>query len=224
MAARTLAQLQQAVQDLGYGTDSLTAQTGFLNSEYRIVAGERRWEWLQGTFLGELTIPGTVVYTLPLTDMRNLDAVWVTDGQDNQFAITYIEPLKLLDLSQDRTAFNLGAPRHWSFWNGQLWLYPTPDAVYSLTIAYTKNVTPLVAPGDTPWIPEAYDDALVWGSVARLAYRLRDWLGREFAQTEVTRVMNEMRSEYNLKQRQTADEVEATGIWNQGQNRPIVWG
>lgn len=226
MAARTIDQLAAAVENLGSPSDtgSSARQFEFINAEYRNLAGMRRWEWLQGLNSAISTVVGTVSYSLSsITDLRNLDAVWVTDAQSNQIIVRYQEPLKLLNLQRDQQATTKGSPQYWSVWGGNLLVYPNPDAVYSLTIAYTKNVTTLTT-GQSPLIPEEYDDYLVWGAASREAFRTRDFYSEGLARQQQQAVLSQMISEYQLKQRQTDDAVVETGIWNQAQLRGASGG
>lgn len=217
MAARTLTQLSQAVQDYGYGTDLSSQITGFLNEEYRNIAGERRWEWLQAENASIQINPGFFGVTLTINDIRNIEAVFAMDTSGVAYPLRYMSPIKLRErVVRDAAQSAYGTPRYWSVWAGQINLWPAGDQQYNLDILYVKNITALVSGSDFPLIPEAYDDALVWGAVGRLAIRKHDWITHQFAMNQRDAVRAEMRADYELKQRQTADEVERTGIWDHG--------
>lgn len=48
-----------------------------------------------------------------------------------------------------------GRPSVWAWYDRQFWLYPTPDAAYSLTLSYRRRLDPLVLADDTnPWMVE----------------------------------------------------------------------
>lgn len=220
MAARTLAQLLTAVQDHGYGNDLTTEQTTWLNEEYRNVSGMRRWKWLEATTTG-VTAVGVSAVTPAAADIRNYDAVRASDSLGNE---QYLEPRPTQwvreQLHQYSQVADQAPPRYWARWAGQIILYPVPDAVYNLTIDYVRNVVAIVNPGDVPSIPEAYDDILVWGAVARSAVRQNNWLTRDFAVQQKESLLNRMEAEEGIEQRQGPIEVTWTGFWDSNVRDP----
>lgn len=216
MAARSLSALRQAVQDQGYGSDLASEQNGWLNSEYRSIAGLRRWKWLEERAT-TTTTAGVAAVTLTgvAPDMRNLDVVRLADSGGNEMHLDH----KPTNWVQDKIhRFNQltdqGAPRWWAYFAGQLWLYPIPDGVYTVTFDYTKNVTAMVSDSDVPIIPEEYDDILVWGAVARNSVRQNNWLTRDYADAQKQMLINRMLDQDTMEQRQNTDEVEWTGMWD----------
>ncbi len=164
--SRTAAQLSAAVLQLGFpDPDGGVTLLAFLNNEYKSVAGERRWEWLQSTFTFSVTA-GMFSYAVGASspgDVRNFDALWITDAADLQYKIRWAEPLTLLDWNQNETALTVGAPRYWTVWGGNILFYPTPDKAYTATVAYTKSVGDVPLTGsDRPLFPGDYDMILVW--------------------------------------------------------------
>jgi hypothetical protein len=207
MASRTLLQLRTAVQDHGYGTDTASQQTGFINTEYRRLAGRRRWKWLEAQDSTLSTVVGTAIYTPPMTDLRNIDAVRLSDSTGATYYIEPREEQALRDLYHRDLGIN-SQPHAWTQYAGKLWLWPTPDQIYNITFDYIKNVTNMVADGDTHLVPEEYDDILVWGAVARSALRARDWMSRTFSAQERDQAEMAMAAEYNMISRQRSDTVE----------------
>lgn len=218
--SRTFDQLITAVSQLGLpDPDGGVSIGAFINEEYKLIAGERRWEWLQGSFTFP-TVVGTLAYNISSVspgDVRNFDALWITDAQAQQYLIRYIKPLQMLDLQENQPSTNTGPPQYWSVYAGQVLLWPTPNAVYTAKVAYVKSLgdVPLTT-GVRPLMPGDYDTVLVWGAAAMVATRLRDWLSRDFMGQQRDRVLANMRPDYQLKQRQNSDEVQATGIWSNG--------
>lgn len=214
MAARPLSQLQAAVQNLGFGTDQAAAQLEWLNTEYRSLGGLRRWKWLEARTT-VATVAGTSSYTPSATDIRNYDRIYVADSAGND---TFMEWKPTQWVVERQHRFNQlsdrGIPRYWSLFAGAIQLYPIPDAVYTLQIDYTKNITPMAAPTDVPLLPEAYDDILVYGAAARAAARANNWIIRDDFRGQKQQLINEMLAEYAKDQTQNSDEVEWTGIWD----------
>ena len=216
MAQRTLAQLRAALEGLGFGSDVATIQNGWLNDEYKEIAAMRRWKWLEARTTAT-TVAGTSAYTLsPTPSIRNLDRVLLAAADGTDYRLDW-KPTNWLvrKLHEYPLLSDQSAPRYWTYFNGQLLLYPIPDGVYTLQIDYTANISPMVNDSDTPaLLPEAYDGILVWGAVARAAFRQNNWLTRDDARGQKQMLINQMEAEYSKEQTQNADEVEWTGFWD----------
>lgn len=218
MAARTLAQLQAAVQAMGFGTDTAAMQTIWLNDEYRKLAGGSRWDWLESRFTFP-TVAGQAAYTPSPTDIRNLDKLRLADAGGLDIDVDY-RPSKWVQdhVHRFNQLSDRAAPQFWSTYGGQIYLYPIPDGVYTAQVDYTKNIVPMVAGTDTTIIPEAYDEILVWGAAAHGFIRQNNWLQRDTALGQATQLKNAMEAEYSKDQTQRSEEVEWSGMWSNGTN------
>lgn len=216
MAASTLAQLRTKVQNLGYGTDTATQQTAFINHHYRRIAGMRRWPWLQVTrATGPPTVAGTETYTLTgtLTDLLHVEAIRLEFGTD--FYNLKYKPIQAFRDSA-HTYRDQGTPQYWTKTNaGTVAFWPVPDKAYTMKVDYIKRPTALSADGDVHIMDENYEDALVFGCVADLCIRERDAEGRAAALEEMNKLIIDMMNEYGLTNRQTASEVVSSGYWDQ---------
>lgn len=56
---------------------------------------------------------------------------------------------------------SLGRPFQYALYDGNIWLWPWPDAAYNLGCYYKSSPALLVQPTDTPEIPAAYHHLLV---------------------------------------------------------------
>ena len=99
------------------------------------------------------TIIGTAQYALP-TDILKLYSI-TYDGQRLD-----ISTLAEAEDSYTPTAAN-ATPSAAYIWAGQITLTPTPDAVKSLVVSYTKQPTEVTAGTDTPEVPSQYHQRLV---------------------------------------------------------------
>jgi hypothetical protein len=207
-----LAGLQAAVQAKGYTVDTATQQVLFLNEVYREVHGEARWPFLEAQDSSLVTAAGVNAYTLPMASWRNLDAVRIQIAANQQYDnLEYLQPQDFRELEHiDR---DVTTPFYWTFYANQLHFYPYPDSVYTVVIDYIVEPPDLAAPGDVPVLPLPYHDILVWGACESLAYRERDWLGREFAQQKKEALLKRMTEEYLVRQRQTSSHVKKSGYW-----------
>lgn len=216
MALRTLAQLRASLEGLGFGTDLATVQNGWLNDEYRELAAMRRWKWLEARTT-TTTVAGTSAYTLsPTPTIRNLDRVLLAGADGTDYRLDW-KPTNWVvrKLHEYPQISDHNIPQYWTWFNGQILLYPIPDAAYTLQVDYTANVTPMASDTDTPALmPEAYDGLLVWGAAERAAARQNNWLTRDYFAGKRQQLLNQMEAEYSKEQTQNADEVEWTGFWD----------
>jgi hypothetical protein len=208
-----LTALQAAIQAKGYTVDTAAQQILFINECYREVCGEARWPFLEAQDATLVTVVGVNAYTLPFTNWRNLDAVRIQIAASQQYDnLQYLQPQDFRELEHiDR---DVTTPFYWTFYANQLHFYPYPDSVYTVVIDYIVEPPDLAAGADVPVLPVPYHDILVWGAVESLAYRERDWLGRQFAQEKKETLLKRMTEEYLVRQRQTSSHVKKSGYWS----------
>src|SRR4051812_49353775 len=76
----TLAEIRAAVQSLGFGTDTATAQTLAVNSTNRRVEGMHRWPWQEETTAtAALALSASTVTSVP-ADLLHIDTVRLENG------------------------------------------------------------------------------------------------------------------------------------------------
>ena len=230
-----LAALRQRIQDLGYGTDTAAQQNGFLNAAYREVHSQMRWPFLEAIDTTSIsTVAGTSAYPLPATlgspalPWRNLDAVRITDPSAGEQSptpmIRYMQPQELFDRLQVSIPIN-ATPQAWTFYAQQLIFWPVPDGVYNVQIYFCiepPDLGTVNGDNDVPLIPLAFQDVLVDGAITFIAMRERDWIGMELWQAKYDTMVNRLKEEYLLKQRQTSSEVKRSGWWQTGVNSPLM--
>lgn len=213
-----LSTIQATIQALGYTADTSVQQIKFINSEYHNICGKERWPFLEAIdTTAVVPVAGVPNYTFtPVAGntWRNLDAVRMTvpATNDGGVGLEYRDPQELMEhLSKDSEN---ATPIEWTMYAGQLWFYPTPDQTYQCSVFYIQEESDLINPTDVPLIPLPYHDVLVWGAIERQAFRERDWLGRQFAQTEKELLLGRLEREYRMRQRQTSSEVKRSGWWS----------
>lgn len=219
------------IQAHGYGTDTTAQQIQFVNDSYNEVNGKQRWPFLEENDQSLSTVPGQYIYSLAsLLNFRQVDAVRFNDGADFWEKGEYVSPQQWRDEfyrqgGSGNRQFN-EKPARWTIIDQSLHILPVPDGVYTIDIDYVITPPELLNPTDISLWPDDYDDILVWGAIRSLAYRERDWLGRNFAQTEFETRLSRMNEEYMVRQRQTSSEVIRSGY---NDVRPIMpwavgWG
>lgn len=201
----TLAELRAAIQNKGYGTDTATQQTGALNSVYRRINGLRRWSYLERRTTALAATAGQASVSLvTLAPLMWVDAVRIEFGTEyDELAYTPVQDFR--DYAHaDR---DTGRPVRWTEAAGELHLWPKPERAYTLTIDYLTTPADLSADGDIPVFDSTYHDVLVWGAVAEMAYRQREYTAAAHATNEYRERLAEMTRGYGITQRQTPLEV-----------------
>jgi hypothetical protein len=209
-----LANLRDLIQAKGYGTDTANpAQNTMINSVYRRVLGMRRWwffEVVKDTTLS-LAVSDNTADLTNIADFFLLDAVRL-----RQTTANYTPQLEHLPVQEFRELQNYapndrGTPQYWTRVNNELHFWPTSDAVWTLEVDYVKQVPDLANDSDEAVIPAPYLDVLVWGAIKELCFRERDDNGRALANDEYNTILQDMKHQDGLEQRQTPSEVGHSG-------------
>lgn len=136
---------------------------------------EPDWLWMQGTFSGE-TVAGTREYSAADLGISSRFGRWLCgfrkpfwcyltgEGQQTEQPLAFVEwPSFETNYGFGAAAAATGRPGFMSINpQGEVVLYPKPDAVYTIRGNYQKAPQTLAADGDVPEAPEAYHDAIKW--------------------------------------------------------------
>lgn len=131
-----------------------TGQEGKLNEAQRYIAAQTDFRELFKTYT-VTTSGGAGSYALP-ADFLRLYNITIVDGQGN--TIPLFEEV-LMDF-QTRPAAS-GQPSQYTIEGTNIYVWPTPDAAYTLKVRYYKLPTLLTQPNDEPEIPSEYHHLLV---------------------------------------------------------------
>ena len=152
------------------------------------------------------TVAGTITYTLPTDYMRSYS---LEDTEENQELVFYpVGDYDLLD--QD---FSSGRPSVYTIDRGNIRLYPTPDAVYSLDFRHYRSPATLAADADIPEIPTRYHKLLRMYALARLFERENDLTQAQFHQER-----------YNQEKSRAAADLQADTDDKQPSQVAGMWG
>lgn len=173
MAKSTYLELvNRVIQECGISGGSVSSVVGQSGMRQKVVTWVqesdlyiqrlfRDWNFLHSTFSGS-TIASTSEVSKP-SDLGR----WDTDSIYVDYTTDNAKQLSQIDYSDYRNNYGLGtvesdSPDHFALKpNKDLILYPTPDAVYSITGDYWKLPTKLSANSDTSSIPEHFEDVIV---------------------------------------------------------------
>ncbi len=210
MANPTLAELRTAVQARGFAAGTPGVDDA-INTAVREFLAARRWTWrTKNASLSAATGAATVALS-GISDLLHVDSVRIDNGTDS-YELDWM-PAQDLEEQQNLDRAN-DVPSYWTVRGNQLLLYPRPSKTFTLTVDYTPDVTDLVNPADVCVVPRIYMDAVVWGAVATLAYRQRDFALADRAEKKRDDAVLRAVRGYGMEQRQGGRTVIQTGIWD----------
>jgi len=162
----TLNDFIQSMRNHGFTDTDTATLTELLNDAYEDVWGREAWPFRDAQTT-ETTTAGNATLTLP-TDFGKATSLVIDDLAVNLIPKRHDELLH--QFSGDLTYS--GLPIYYYFVGNVLKLYPVPDAVYTVTIAYVKKFTPLTSGTDEPALPSNHRIVLL-GALAS-AYDMED--------------------------------------------------
>lgn len=141
------------------------------------------------------------------SDINKIDTLQVTVNNDfiRLFEKTY-DWMKLVDSGRIS-----GRPTFWTWYEDKIFLYPTPDDAYTITVSYTKNYVDLSADGDTNDFTDNAEDLIE----ARAEYWMytrvvKDFEAAKFAKQEEVEALTALRS--ITSKRVATGRLQASGI------------
>lgn len=129
------------------------------------VASEHDWPWLE-TSATLTTAAGTATYSVPADWMRTR-TLQVSGSSPMDSSLSREQ----VDGWFPDSVNSSGEPLFFVVSGDTLRLYPTPDAVYSVTHVYYKSETVLAAGSDVPLMPAWAQGILIWGAASHLLRR-----------------------------------------------------
>lgn len=206
----TLADYLRLVRLRGYDGMSDTQLTDVVNEARRRLVKDHRWQFLQSVNTALVTAPNVASVDLtPIADLAYIEAVRAGSG-GVEIASQYQSYQEFRSLQVD--APNFGAPYVWTRRGlTTLLLYPTPDAVYTLSIDYYAKITAL-STGQTDTIPDTLQDLVVWAAISTLVFRQRDYWDGGVAENQYQTLLRQAAGQENIQQRQSSQQVRS-GYW-----------
>lgn len=110
---------------------------------------------------------------LDITDVQAINSIHIDGVKINYVSFNDAEALIL---REDPARLSRGRPEFWYEWAGILYLYPTPDKAYTLTVYYQKEPTTLTSNTDTLILPDNYFNRVIEYVMAQ-AYELDENFG-----------------------------------------------
>jgi hypothetical protein len=161
----TLDEMVAEVQAHGFSMTTSARITRWLNEAYTTIVRKSRLASFEAT-TDLAFVAGTPNQNLPAT---TLSILGVVDRTSNGRPLGRITGA----LADTQTSVGPGAPQAYYLQGNQLYLFPTPNASYTVRVRYLSQPTALTAGTDQPALPTYYHDALVAYAISR-AYRSED--------------------------------------------------
>jgi hypothetical protein len=146
----------------------------------------QRW-WFNEAQATTPTVANQPNYALP-TDLLVLDDLEYTNAGGNRLLVNEITWGRYLETWRYNSSATTGTPQDWAYNSDQLWLGPTPNAIYTLTLGYIKTLSPASFSDGTDNAWTNYADDLISSRALRSlgsrlldlpAQRLAIWAGLE---------------------------------------------
>jgi len=164
MAVETYREIQDRVLALVSRSDAATRNRvkDSINLGYKQFVSREIWPFRQ-TSTNISTVAGTQEYSLvsnfATLDNNSIQGVSIQGAANS--ALSYWPFNQLRADQPDYTTVGSSVPTRYYIKGGNLGFWPTPDAVYTVTVDYYIIPTELDADADEPIIPVAYREALV---------------------------------------------------------------
>jgi hypothetical protein len=225
-AGLTFKTIQDRVITYGFGEADRTNIKGWINVRYSDIVGRRRWSWLSeqltlNTVTGQSNYSIATLTTNTFSRHGRLQSTQLTAPDP-----VFVDMMSMDDWAASRNIGDLttrGVPEFYGLWDGELWFWPVPAAVYSYTWKFYKTYTELSADGDIPLVPANFSNVLVIGALAEAAQRDRDPELYALRSAEFERKINEMigadRSQQEETPRRAVMPTSYGGLYNKRPHR-----
>lgn len=142
---------------------TLTTQTEFFGKKIPMYFPELE------TFSTDTTADGTATVATP-SDAHFVHTLWDSSSDTKMINVSWRDYVGFTGRAAESSR---SAPTMWVKYGTNLYLYPTPDGSYGVTIYYKKHITKLSAAGDVTAIGREWDEPLLKLSVIQSLQRLK---------------------------------------------------
>lgn len=134
----------------------------YLNIWYQKILNEQDWLFTQDIDSSILTTPNVNVYAKPVLVQKILGVYITINGYRNKVA-------NINRKQRDSMSWNsTGLPQYYFLMGDNLFLYPTPDQPYYVSIEYSASIPDMVDESDEPIFDEAFHYLIPLGAAVSL--------------------------------------------------------
>lgn len=180
MGVKTFSEMQDDLKfELGQRDDLDDYYDDWINAAYKtLTTSQKLFKMKKKLYFPQLetsgsvnTVDGTAYIAVPATCLIIRD-IW--NSTEDQIlrqigAREYREKLGRADTDAE------GAPTLWNRQGSNIYLYPTPDDVYALTVYFKRRVTTLSSTSDVTLLGEEWDNMIVKLAVLQSLARLKEY-------------------------------------------------
>jgi hypothetical protein len=200
-----------AVQLRGFDALATATIDAAVEEGRRRVLTDHRWSFAETTNATLSTVAGTSSVSLAtITDLAYIDAVTLSSA-GVPVSVEYVERGLMRDLQAGGASS--GTPQAWTRVKGTIVFWPTPSAVFTVTVEYMPNPTALAADATVCPIPDRHADLVTWCATVPLAFRQRQLAESSAADQYYSKVLlPRAKGQDDVEQRQTSRQIK-TGHW-----------
>jgi hypothetical protein len=188
----------------------------WINSAYRLLTtADIVWGVRKRLFFPELetsssatTVDGTGYVAVP-SDCLVVREIF--DGT-NEVRLDWISWPDYIGKTDRADTSAESTPSYWSRSGSSLYLYPTPDAAYSLTIHYKKRVTDLSGASDVTVIGKEWDDVILEMATFFARNRLNEPERAEYAKKNAVEMISGLVTIYGAEERARREAVRPSEV------------
>ena len=139
----------------------------FINDANREVCNRYQWDFLQETTTFD-TVASTNQYALSsiASDLQKLVSLRITSPTDSEQWLTPLTAEQFDRYNATPANDSEGVPTYYYLWENVVYVYPTPDDAYTISVRYIKTPTTLES-ADQPDIPEEFQEVVMLGALYR---------------------------------------------------------
>lgn len=157
-----ISNVQAKLDDTGFSSANITQ---FINDTQREIFNNYALQFVEGTATLTSTANTALISTGIPTDLQIPIDLTVTAPAGYAGLLRYVD-FKEIDAAYPGTV-TTNIPTRWYSFAGSIYLDPTPNQAFTLTLRYLKRPTELTGASDVPQIPEEFQEILVLGALKR---------------------------------------------------------
>lgn len=156
--------------------------TDLSNDDADLLLNQAYWELLDSTPFREKEttstfsfVDGTRLYQAP-SPFEAVQGIAIYDTDDNKHSRLDRMSMAWYEERYDSDTDNKGKPEYYARYGSNFYVWPTPDEAYGGVIYYWTTLTDLSDANDTPEIPQAWHEIILYGAGWRRMVELGDFV------------------------------------------------
>lgn len=152
--------------------------------------------WFKETSASFSTVASQASYSSTDTSITDIDRIRYMDGLVNNGEYE-IDPRTIKWIRTKNPQLAIGIPTSYAWWQNKIWFYLVPDAIYTVTIYYTKKYVALTGSNTNDWLTYAED---------LIEARARKWIYTRILKQQDNALLAEAEEQQALQQLREVNE------------------